>query len=114
MKVSALLNEYFERPGPRRSRIFEGPASDLPVSVKQKVWSRDEKGTGRLYEFSQREDMKDFVQAALDFDDETGTGFKFEIEGQRVHITLAVGEGYRSSDWSMAMLDSIYSEITGR
>jgi len=114
MKVSALLNEYFDKPAPRRSRIFEGPSSDLPVSVKKKVWNRDEKGTGRVYEFSQREELKDFTQAVLDFDDESGTGFKIEIDGQRIHVTLAVGEGYRSSDWSMAMLDSIYSEITGR
>lgn len=112
MKVSSLLNEYFNKGTVRRNRILESPVGDLPVSVKKKVWTLDESGKGRVYKFSDREEMKDFVQAAMDFDDESGTGFCFIIESREVHVKLAVGEGYRSSDWCMGMLDSIYSEIT--
>lgn len=112
MKVSNLLSEYFDKGSVRRNRIFESPVGDLPVSVKQRVWTLDESGKGRVYKFSDREQMKDFVQAAMDFDDETGTGFQFVIESREVHVKLALGEGYRSSDWCMGMLDSIYSEIT--
>jgi hypothetical protein len=113
MKVSALLNEYFDRQIPRR-RIFEGSSIDLPVTPKKREWERDESGSGRKYEFTQREDLKDFIQAALDYDDETGTGLKFEVFGQYVITFLAEGEGYRSGKHAMMMLDSLYEEITGR
>lgn len=111
MKVSSLLSEYFESTPARRGRLFETRASDLPVAVKQKTWTRDEEGVGRNYKFTDRERMKDFVQATMDFDDQSGTGFHITIESQEVSVKLAVGEGYRSADWSMAMLDSIYNEI---
>ena len=114
MKVSNLLSEYFENQPTRKHRIFEGSVGELPVAVKKKTWDRDESGMGRVYEFTTREDLKDFVQATLDFDDESGTGFRITVEPQRVQVNLASGEGYRSSEWSMSMLDSIYSEITER
>lgn len=114
MKVSSLLNEYFESNPGRRGRIVESPVGALPVAVKKKVWTRDEDGVGRSYKFTDREQLKDFIQAVMDFDDESGTGFHITIESMKADVKLAVGEGYRSSDWSMGMLDSIYTEVTER
>lgn len=113
MRVSSLLNEYFEKSPPKRGRLFE-TSLDLPVSVQRKPWTRSEDGKGRTYDFSSREDLKDFVQTILDFDDESGSGLIVSVESAKVSVQLNQGEGYRPVERIMQILDSIYNEITGK
>ena len=117
MKVSGLLTEYFDSAPNRRSRIVEGLPFSLPVTVSKSEWSRDDdQGLLREFKFSNREDLKDFVQAIFDLEDETHHHARTIVEGDTVKVFLTThSKGQvtdRDYDFASA-LDEMYSSMKG-
>ena len=112
MKLSPILTEYFETQTPQRRKIFEGLPAHLPVSVQRSEWERNKSQFFRKYNFLEREELKDFVQIALDIDDEAGSRLDVKILGKDVSISFADDDNFVSRDNVSSMLDSAYSEIT--
>lgn len=117
MKVSGLLTEYFDSAPSRRTRIVEGLPFSLPVTVAKSDWSRDDdKGLLREFKFIHREDLKDFVQAILDLEDEVHHHARTVVEGDTVKVSLTThSKGQvtdRDYDFANA-LDEMYSSMKG-
>lgn len=112
MKLSPILTEYFETQIPQRRKIFEGLPQRLPVSVQKSEWEHNKSQFLRKYNFLEREELKDFVQTALDIDDEMGSRLDIKIFGKDVSINFADDDDFVSKGSVSSMLDSAYSEIT--
>ena len=116
MKVSDLLVEYFENPGPRRILREEAFAPSLPISPKRSEWTREEKGLLREYDFRERSTLKDFVLSVLDLEDEMAHRVKMEIEDERVKVfysSRSTEQGRLRDREFTDYMEEIYGQVTG-
>lgn len=115
MKVSDLLTEYFENPGPRRI-LREEMLPSLPIMPKKSEWKREERGLLRDFVFNDRPSLKDFILSVLDLEDEMMHRVKIEIEEDRVSVfydSRSTEQG-RSRDMEFTeYMEEIYGHITG-
>lgn len=121
MKISGLMREYFDMSNSyevRSSRIFESMPKFLPIEPKDSRWNLSgENQLLRIFEFSNRENLKDFVQAVLDLEDEMMIFSETKVSKDAVQILVFGDSGNiiteRSRKFSR-ILDEFYKSLSER
>jgi len=114
VKVSHLLEGYFEN-GSGRRNLFESQIGySLPVVPKRSEWTREEEGLLRKFEFNSRHTLKDFVLATLDLEDEMLHRVKITIEDETVNVfysSSSTAQGRDRDHEFTEYLEEIYEQV---